>query len=130
MEFFFICLFVNYFKVMSGHGKVSAVTWHFSLSVIQNLFWSFTKYTKKELTWFIILYRKVIFQCSSANDCDSCPLRGDHTETVDVDYDPQETDFSALLKIFWKNHDPTSNCTRQVRYVFYFDKSKHRYLSM
>lgn len=50
---------------------------------------------------------------------------GDHTETVDVDYDPQETDYSALLKIFWKNHDPTSNCTRQyMSAIFYHDEEQ------
>lgn len=50
---------------------------------------------------------------------------GDHTETVDVDYDPQETDYSALLKIFWRNHDPTSNCTRQyMSAIIYHDEEQ------
>jgi len=32
---------------------------------------------------------------------------GDHTETIDVDYDPEVTNYEAMLRLFWKNHDPT-----------------------
>ena len=39
---------------------------------------------------------------------------GDHTETTDIEFDPQQTSYEALLKIFWRNHDPTSRCSRQV----------------
>ena len=38
---------------------------------------------------------------------------GDHTETVDLDYDPEVTDYDKLLKMFWNNHNPTINCSRQ-----------------
>lgn len=52
---------------------------------------------------------------------------GDHTETVDVDYDPTRTDYRALLDIFWKNHDPTSKCTRQyMSAIFYHDEEQQR----
>ena len=30
-----------------------------------------------------------------------------HAEVVRVVYDPQQTTYDALLKIFWENHDPT-----------------------
>jgi len=47
---------------------------------------------------------------------------GDHTETVDIDYDPSVTSYAELLKIFWNNHDP---CTKQKRQymsaIFYHD---------
>jgi len=50
---------------------------------------------------------------------------GDHTETVDVDYDPSVTNYSELLKIFWNNHDP---CTKQKRQymsgIFYHDEEQ------
>ncbi|XP_042882036.1 peptide methionine sulfoxide reductase-like [Penaeus japonicus] len=52
---------------------------------------------------------------------------GDHTETVDVDYDPSQTNYSNLLKVFWKNHNPTSNCTRQyMSAIFYHDEEQKR----
>jgi peptide methionine sulfoxide reductase MsrA len=32
---------------------------------------------------------------------------GDHTETVQVDYDPQRITYNGLLEIFWQSHKPT-----------------------
>ena len=32
---------------------------------------------------------------------------GDHTETVQVDYDPDVITYDQLLDIFWKSHKPT-----------------------
>ncbi len=36
-----------------------------------------------------------------------CSGRTGHTEVVRVVFDPRETNFEALLGIFWENHDPT-----------------------
>ena len=36
-----------------------------------------------------------------------CSGRTGHTEVVRVVYDPKETSFEALLKLFWESHDPT-----------------------
>ena len=36
-----------------------------------------------------------------------CAARTNHTEVVLVAYDPAETSYEALLKLFWENHDPT-----------------------
>ena len=33
---------------------------------------------------------------------------GDHTETVDIEYDPKIVSYAELLKMFWENHDPSS----------------------
>ena len=47
---------------------------------------------------------------------------GDHTETVDIDYDPSVTSYAELLKIFWNNHDPCTKQTRQyMSAIFYHD---------
>lgn len=52
---------------------------------------------------------------------------GDHTETIDVDYDPNVTNFEKMLDMFWKNHDPTSRCTRQyMSAIFYRDEEQKR----
>lgn len=32
---------------------------------------------------------------------------GDHTETVQIDYDPSKTTYEKLLDTFWTGHDPT-----------------------
>jgi peptide-methionine (S)-S-oxide reductase len=36
-----------------------------------------------------------------------CSARTNHTEVVLVAYDPAQTSYAALLKLFWENHDPT-----------------------
>lgn len=47
---------------------------------------------------------------------------GDHTETVEVQYDPQVTTFSNLLKVFWKYHDYTAEYkTQYMSAIFYHD---------
>lgn len=43
---------------------------------------------------------------------------GDHTEVVQVEYDPGMLSYSALLDVFWENHDPRTNAgKRQYRSV-------------
>jgi peptide-methionine (S)-S-oxide reductase len=52
---------------------------------------------------------------------------GDHAETVDLDYDPEVTSYEELLKMFWKNHDPTANNSRQyMSAIFYHDEEQKR----
>jgi peptide-methionine (S)-S-oxide reductase len=47
---------------------------------------------------------------------------GDHTETVDVDYDPNQTSYAELLDIFWNNHDSCMKNKRQyMSAIFYHD---------
>jgi peptide-methionine (S)-S-oxide reductase len=36
-----------------------------------------------------------------------CSARTNHAEVVLVVFDPAETSYEALLKLFWENHDPT-----------------------
>jgi len=50
---------------------------------------------------------------------------GDHTETVDLDYDPEVTSYDKLLDMFWKNHNPTVKCSRQyMSAIFYHDEQQ------
>ena len=53
---------------------------------------------------------------------------GDHTETVQVDYDPQRIRYAQLLDIFWKSHHPTGGSwSRQyMNAVFYHDEKRQR----
>ena len=48
---------------------------------------------------------------------------GDHTETVQVDYDPGRITYGQLLDIFWQSHTPTgrSHARQYLRAVFYHD---------
>jgi peptide-methionine (S)-S-oxide reductase len=40
---------------------------------------------------------------------------GDHTEVVQVDYDPARADYGDMLEVFWAGHDPTGDAKRQYR---------------
>lgn len=48
---------------------------------------------------------------------------GDHTETVEIDYDPEVIDFGELLDVFWDSHSPTGpKPPRQyMSVIFYHD---------
>ena len=49
---------------------------------------------------------------------------GDHTETVQVDYDPARISYERLLEIFWQSHRPDErNWSRQyMNAVFFHDE--------
>ena len=51
---------------------------------------------------------------------------GDHTETVQIDYDPSRISYSQLLDIFWQSHQPErSSWSRQyMNAVFYHNEGQ------
>lgn len=51
---------------------------------------------------------------------------GDHTETLQVDFDPTQTSFRQLLEVFWASHNALGHSySRQYRNaVFYADASQ------
>ena len=54
-------------------------------------------------------------------------LSGDHTETVEMDFDPKQISYSQLLKMFWENHDPTRCASRQyMSAIFYHGDEQKR----
>ena len=53
---------------------------------------------------------------------------GDHTETVQVDYDPRQISYAQLLDIFWKSHQPTrSSWSEQYKNaIFYHNEDQEK----
>lgn len=53
---------------------------------------------------------------------------GDHTETVQIEFDPAKVSYRELLDVFWKDHDPTrrSWSAQYKAAVFYHDEEQRR----
>jgi len=53
---------------------------------------------------------------------------GNHSETVQIDYDPTRVSYEELLEIFWTNHCPTSRpWSRQyMSIIFFHNEEQHR----
>jgi peptide-methionine (S)-S-oxide reductase len=55
---------------------------------------------------------------------------GDHTETLQIDYDPDLVTYSQLLDIFWESHNPTLRAhSRQYRSVIFHHDSHQEQLA-
>ena len=53
---------------------------------------------------------------------------GDHTETLQVDYDPEKITYEELLEVFWDSHSPTrpSFSTQYKAVIFYHNQEQAR----
>lgn len=53
---------------------------------------------------------------------------GDHSETIQVDYDPTRISYRDLLEVFWKSHNPAARSwSRQyMTAVFYHNEEQKR----
>lgn len=52
---------------------------------------------------------------------------GDHTETVQLEYNPEETSYGKLLKSFWANHNTTTCQKNQyMSAIFYHDDEQKK----
>ncbi len=52
---------------------------------------------------------------------------GDHTETLQIEFDATRIDYAALLDLFWKSHNPTARRPNQYKsLIFYHDENQRR----
>ncbi len=53
---------------------------------------------------------------------------GDHSESIEIEYDPARISYRDLLKVFWAGHDPTARSwSKQYKAaVFYHDEKQKR----
>lgn len=51
---------------------------------------------------------------------------GNHTETLQIDYDPSRITFREILEIFWSEHDPfaAASYTQYKAILFYHDEEQ------
>lgn len=55
----------------------------------------------------------------------------DHTETIQIDYDPTQVSYEQLLEVYWDSHNPTTEpWSRQYMSIIFYHNSKQRALAM
>lgn len=55
---------------------------------------------------------------------------GDHTETIEIDYDPAQVTYSDLLNVFWDNHDPSQQSwSRQYKNIIFYHDAKQKLIA-
>jgi methionine-S-sulfoxide reductase len=56
---------------------------------------------------------------------------GDHSEALQIDYDPVRISYKNLLDLFWSNHDPTiQSWSRQYRSAIFYHNDAQKKLSL
>jgi len=55
---------------------------------------------------------------------------GDHSETIELDYDPARITYQQLLDVFWKGHNPASRSwSRQYASIIFYHNDAQRRLA-
>ena len=55
---------------------------------------------------------------------------GDHTESIQVDFDPAKVTYERLLEVFWQGHDPAHAAySAQYKAVVFFHDAEQRRLA-
>ncbi len=56
---------------------------------------------------------------------------GDHSEAVEIDFDPREISYKELLAIFWESHSPGSRpWSRQYQAAIFYDNAAQKRLAL
>jgi methionine-S-sulfoxide reductase len=55
---------------------------------------------------------------------------GDHTESVQIDFDPAKISYEQLLEVFWSSHDPSGRSwSKQYRNVIFYHDDRQKELA-
>jgi len=55
----------------------------------------------------------------------------DHSETIQIDYDPTKISYNELLDVFWDSHDPTFKpWSRQYMSIVFYHNDEQKRLAM
>jgi methionine-S-sulfoxide reductase len=56
---------------------------------------------------------------------------GDHTETIQIDYDPTQVSYEKLLEIFWGSHNPARRpWSRQYKAAVFYHSEEQKRLAL
>jgi len=51
---------------------------------------------------------------------------GDHSETIEINFDPSVISYKELLKHFWEEHDPTVPQKTQYKSIIFYHNERQR----
>ncbi len=55
----------------------------------------------------------------------------DHSETIQIDYDPAQISYEELLDVFWSSHNPSSRpFSRQYASIIFYHNEEQRHLAI
>jgi peptide-methionine (S)-S-oxide reductase len=55
---------------------------------------------------------------------------GDHSETIQIDYDPERITYGELLDVFWKGHNPSyRSWSRQYAAIIFYQNEEQKRLA-
>ncbi len=55
---------------------------------------------------------------------------GNHSETIQIDYDPEQISYQELLDIFWQSHSPTYRSSRQYASIIFYHDDDQKQLAL
>jgi methionine-S-sulfoxide reductase len=55
---------------------------------------------------------------------------GDHSETIQIDYDPTQVTYEELLDVFWESHRPDFQGSRQYRSAILYHNEQQRQIAV
>ena len=56
---------------------------------------------------------------------------GDHSETIQIEYDPTQVSYADLLGVFWESHNPTSRpFSRQYMSIIFYHNEEQKRLAL
>ena len=56
---------------------------------------------------------------------------GDHTETIQIDYDPNQISYEKLLEVFWESHNPARRpWSRQYKAAVFYHNDEQKRLAL
>jgi methionine-S-sulfoxide reductase len=56
---------------------------------------------------------------------------GDHSETIQIDYDPTKITYKELLKVFWSSHSPCQDSgIRQYKAILFYHNEEQKKLAL
>lgn len=56
---------------------------------------------------------------------------GDHTEALQVDYDPEQLTYEDILEVFWESHNPTGRAwSRQYMAIIFYHNEEQKQIAL